>query len=74
MINRPWTVVTYNFKTNVTKVTDMLESAHPDNAKLSIESRTNPEERVIAIVPGYHADWSTGWWVPAERGLPLNCS
>ena len=73
-MNRPWTVVTYNFKTNVTKVTNMLESAVPDNAKLSIEARLIPEQKVVAMVPGYHADWSKGWWVPAERSLPVNCS
>jgi len=74
MTKRPWTVVTYNFETYVTKVTNMLESSIPDNAKLSIESRIMPEERVVAIVPGHHADWSASWWVPAERSLPLNCN
>jgi hypothetical protein len=74
MINRPWTVVTYNSKTSVTKVTDMLQSSYPNNAKIDIEARLAPEVHVIAIVPGHHADWSKGWWVPSEPGPLLNCS
>ena len=73
-MKKPWTVVTYNFKTNVTKVTNETESAYSENARVVIESRLNPEQKVVAMIPGHHADWSKGWWVPSEHTPPPNCS
>ena len=73
-MKKPWTVVTYNFKTSVTKVTNEMESMYPENAKMMIEGRLRPEQRVVAMIPGHHANWSKGWWTPAKRNQPPNCS
>ena len=43
-------------------------------AKMMIEDRLRPEQRVVAMIPGHHANWSKGWWTPAKRNQPPNCS
>ena len=74
VMKKQWTVVIYNLKTNVTKISNELESVYTENAKMMIEARLNPEQRVIAMIPGHHAAWSKGWWTPLKRSPVPNCS